>query len=315
MKYVVLIFFMICGLSLTAQDIHFSQFKNSKSSINPAYTGFHDSDHQAILQHRSQWSSISEPFKTISISYSHKKLYKNYSIGINIINDVAGLSNYKTNGLNLSSTLPLIDQKEQVLNVGFASGFFQRTYDVNSLLFLEDEQFASNNIFFMDLSFGGLYSKRINKISEIEIGMSAMHLNNPNQSFSETYSINTPIKYITHLIYDYYYNDLIFSPSFFFSRQAVEKELIYGVEIINKTNRFGSPLKLSTALFVRDKDALIPQLFVSYENISCYISYDINVSKLSKASNNYGGLELSILYNWNKKNKNQKNKFICPRYL
>ena len=68
MRVFIIIFLSTVFLKLNAQDIHFSQFKNSKININPALTGDQESDYLAILQRRSQWGSVTDPFKTISIA-------------------------------------------------------------------------------------------------------------------------------------------------------------------------------------------------------------------------------------------------------
>ena len=72
-----LLFIILCFFSVntSGQDIHFSQFKNAKLNLNPALSASIESDFQAILQRRSQWGSITDPFKTISLSLYAKELY------------------------------------------------------------------------------------------------------------------------------------------------------------------------------------------------------------------------------------------------
>ena len=315
MRLFLFILFIFLFVNTQGQDIHFSQFKNAKSNINPALTGVQESDFLSILQRRSQWSSISDPFKTISLSLYAKEVYKKYSLGISFINDIAGLSNFTTNGLNLSTSLKLLNQKKQFFLIGAGLGAFQRSYDFNYLTFYDEEQLVNNNIFFIDLSFGGFFSRRLNNLSVAQVGFSAYHINNPNQSFSALYKLKTPVKYIFHFDLKTKYNNLQVTPSIYYSYQSKEKELIYGFELGDEKNKFSLPLKFSGALYIRDNDAIIPQFAVSYDNMEFYLSYDINISELSKASNNYGGLEFSILYHWKTKREKEKNKFICPRYL
>ena len=86
MRVFIIIFLSTVFLKLNAQDIHFSQFKNSKININPALTGEQESDYLAILQRRSQWGSVTDPFKTISIAFYRKDIYKQYSFAIEFLN-------------------------------------------------------------------------------------------------------------------------------------------------------------------------------------------------------------------------------------
>jgi len=310
----IIIFLSTVFLKLNAQDIHFSQFKNSKININPALTGDQESDYLAILQRRSQWGSVTDPFKTISIAFYRKDIYKQYSFAIEFLNDVAGLSDFATTGFNASSSLKLLNNKDQVFSFGLGLGAFQRSYDFNSLTFYENEQFIANKLLFVDLFTGIFYQKKINTLSKIDLGFSAYHINNPNQSFTSS-NENTPAKYITHIDYNLMYNDFNIIPSVFYSYQANQKEFIFGLELTDQIKRFNDKINLSAALYCRYNDAVIPSLSFSFEKLDFNISYDVNISDFSKASNNFGGLEFAVMYHWNKKKVKNKNKFICPRYL
>ena len=102
---------------------------------------------------------------------------------------------------------------------------------------------------------------------------------------------------------------------FYYSKHSKESELIYGIDIGNDLNKKEGQINYNGALYIRNNDAIIPQVGIMFQDFSFHISYDINTSELSKASNNYGGLEFSVIYSWNTKNKKQKNTFKCPKYL
>ena len=72
-----LLFIILCFFSAntSGQDIHFSQFKNAKLNLNPALSASIESDFQAVLQRRSQWGSITDPFKTISLSLKIERIF------------------------------------------------------------------------------------------------------------------------------------------------------------------------------------------------------------------------------------------------
>ncbi len=314
MRFFIIIFLLIFILDVNGQDIHFSQFKHSKININPSLTGEQESDFLAVLQRRSQWGSVTDPFKTTAISFYAKDIYKQYSLAIGFINDVAGLSDFTTNGINLSSSLKILNDKDQVFSFGIGFGCFQRSYDFNSLTFYENEQFVANKLFFFDLFTGIFYRKKFNSSTKIDFGFSAFHINNPNQSFTSS-SQNTPVKYITHLDYNIMYDNFNLIPSLFYSYQSNQKEYIFGFEVADQIKSFNEKMTFSAGLYYRYNDAIIPSLLFSFEKLDFNISYDINTSDLSRASNNLGGLEFAILYHWKKKKVKNKNKFICPRYL
>jgi len=58
-----------------AQDIHFSQINETPLLINPANAGL-GCDMRAILNYRTQWSSVTTPYKTFAASYEVKLLKK-----------------------------------------------------------------------------------------------------------------------------------------------------------------------------------------------------------------------------------------------
>jgi hypothetical protein len=73
--------------------------------------------------------------------------------------------------------------------------------------------------------------------------------------------------------------------------------------------------EILVGVLIRDNDAVIPKIGFVFEKLNVLLSYDINISKLSKASNNYGGLEFSLTYSWSTKNPILEKKYICPKYL
>ena len=72
MKEKLFIIFSLAFITLTAQDIHFSQFSAIKASLNPALIGYQQQDYQIQLQRRSQWESVTKPFTTFSVAINRK---------------------------------------------------------------------------------------------------------------------------------------------------------------------------------------------------------------------------------------------------
>ena len=68
-------------------------------------------------------------------------------------------------------------------------------------------------------------------------------------------------------------------------------------------------------VWYRNKDALIFRCGVKSKNYAIDFSYDLNISKLSNASNYKGGFEVSIMYLFINKNIVELKDFICPDYL
>jgi type IX secretion system PorP/SprF family membrane protein len=309
-----LLFFVVF---LKAQDVHFSQFNTSKFTLNPALTGIQEDDFQLHAQRKSQWRSVSDPFKTFSFSFYAKEYVFKKSIGLNFINDIAGASNFKTTGLNISISQNIIQENSTLLAIGGLMGGFQRTLEYSSLIFIEEEPIVDESIFFLDFALGALYQRKINNMFFLESGVSIYHLNNPNQSFSSNITHKTPLKFNTHIIYTHLITDKLQSRYLgFLSKQSSSQELIYGMDINYQINNSSKQdIRGMMGVYYRNKDAIIPNIGLVVNQFSFVMSYDVNVSALSRASNNLGGFELSLAYQWSKIKKKSKNKFICPKYL
>jgi type IX secretion system PorP/SprF family membrane protein len=311
-----IIFIFIFSLTtLYAQDPHFSQFNIAKLNLNPSLTTLISSDYQTLLHRKSQWGSVTDPFKTLAISFYAKEYYKQLSFGFNFIHDESGLSSFNTTGVNTSISTSIINKKNSIISVGTLIGAHQRSIDYTSIIFLEEEQFFNDNLFFLDFAIGSVLYQKINNKNILEFGLSAYHLNQPQQSFNTNIDSKMPIKFNTHLTGTHILSTgFLLNSHFFYSEQLNVNELLYGMDLIPPIdNTFLD--ELLVGVLIRDNDAVIPKIGFVFEKLNVLLSYDINISKLSKASNNYGGLEFSLTYSWSTKNPILEKKYICPKYL
>ena len=104
---------------------------------------------------------------------------------------------------------------------------------------------------------------------------------------------------------------IIVYPSLFFSRQGRSSEFLFGSGVNFKLYNNTS---LDAQFFYRWNDAVIPGFGITYNNIIVIVSYDINHSDLTAASDYKGGFEFSLTYVWNKKKTIEKTRY-CPKYL
>ena len=110
----VIILVVLTSFKASSQDVHFSQFYETKALINPALVGYQYGDYKVQMQRKSQWESVSIPFNTFSIAFEAKEFVKAISIGIQFLNDISGDSKFRTNGFNIiaakktSLTQPII---------------------------------------------------------------------------------------------------------------------------------------------------------------------------------------------------------------
>ena len=79
-----------------AQDVHYSQFDKARALLNPSLIAYQNEDYEIQIQRRSQWYSVTTPFNTFSLSLNAKNVFKRFSIGTTILNDLAGDSYFST---------------------------------------------------------------------------------------------------------------------------------------------------------------------------------------------------------------------------
>ena len=309
-------FMLFFFISSVAQDTHFSQFTISSFLLNPALVGVQKADYKLTLQRKSQWESIGIPFKTLTFSFEKNNLLNTNSIGAQFINDIAGDSRFKTSGFNIAYSKRIITNTKNSFAIGAELGFFQRSIIFDNLIFIEPENLSNLNFLFTDINLGIANFYKLNDNSNIESGIAVYHINKPNQSLFSYEKIPLNPKINFHLRFDYIYSyNLSFHPKVLLTEQYTESEFIFGCDVnYLLNNQQDAILKLGIA--DRLDDAIIFSFGLEIESLSCVVSYDINTSSLSEASNREGGLEVSLLYTWNiLKNRRVIENEKCPKYL
>jgi len=300
---------------MNSQDVHFSQFDSDRINLNPSLIGnLFENDFRFSLQRRTQWSSVSVPFTSFSTTYEIKNILPKINFGTQFLNDKAGDSKFTTNQVNLAFSKNLYIYNYDVLSVGAVIGVCQRTVDFTDLIFENTEQFFRDSYVYSDIGISANYITNPNNILSVNFGVSSFHLNTPKNSFSENDNVRLPIKnnYFGRIKYDYLTNITLF-PEFLLTNQGATSELVLGLKSEIKSEKVG----VIPFLYYRIKDAIIVGFGVEKNNLIANVSYDINISDLNIASNNQGGIEFSIIYQWKKKDRpiNIIDKEICPKYL
>ena len=311
MRKSIFILLLIFAFNLKAQDIHFSQFTISKIGLNPALVGSQQTDYKTRFQKRTQWKSVANPFSTIAIGFEAKSLMKKTAAGFEFFNDKAGDAHFTTSKFNAAISRTFTLDKQQQISAGLLLGFAQRKVDFSALIFEQVEQLKNPSFSFFDIGIGTNYSRMLNDSFSFLAGFSAYHINRPQQSLIEE-DVRLEEKYNSYLISSYRINNrLVLYPSLLYSRQGKSAELLFGSGINYMLN---NNTTLNSQLFYRWDDAIIPAFGINYNSITAIVSYDINHSDLTAASNYKGGFEFSLTYVWNKKKQIEKTKY-CPKYL
>jgi len=316
MRIIALIMILSFAENSCAQDIHFSQFLTNSFVLNPAMVGVQKNDYKATLHRKSQWASVSVPFTTFTLAFERKNILPSHSIGLQFLNDIAGDSRFKTSGLNFTYVKSVATSTENTFRLGVEFGLFQRSIVVDDLVFNNTENLSNFNFTFPDISLGMANQFFLNKDLLLETGIAFFHINKPNQSFTDVDATRLNQKINFHTALNYAYTDnLSIQPKLVFSSQDTDKEFLLGCDI-NYLLEGENDILLKSGIADRLNDAFILYFGAEINYLSCVVSYDVNTSSLTNASNNKGGFEFALVYHWKSKKKIKiVEKEICPRYL
>lgn len=315
-----------------AQDIHFSQYNQAPILLNPAFSGLNNCDYRAAANFRVQWLTVSSgnTYRTAAGSFDMAigKVTKWNSFagfGVAFMSDQAGDINFNTNRalVTLAYHFVLDRKGTQQISAGIQGAFNHRGINPSKATFdsqydpitgLVDpngtkETFGRNRIFYGDVGIGMIYSGLVgpssNK-SNIYFGVSIDHLNQPKISFlpnqvdnsnngNERLYFKTQIHGGASVPMG---KRLALQPNFLVMVQGPSYEFNVGC---NLKATLGNINYSKTALVLGAQyrgllDAMVIQARVDVKGFSVGASYDINLSKLTPASQTIGGPEASLMY-------------------
>ncbi len=314
--------------TLTAQDIHFSQYGNSPMNLSPGLAGVFGGDMRFAANYRSQWRSVPVPYSTFAGSvenkiYWSKGKYDRYlTLGLLLNHDKQGslkLTSLQV-GIPISVTLPLA--KNNFLTVGVKPAFGQRSFATDKLTFdaqwidcvfdpsadiRETQLFANNSLKYFDLSAGLNYRWQANKKrTRVDFGGSWNHINRPNHDFwssdlTDPGNVRLYDKKSAYLLGLFQMSgnfDLMAQG--IYQKQGTYTELIYGGGLrLHLNQQPYRELALQVGVDYRHfyQDALIPHIELLYRTWTLGLTYDVNIwSDVKLVTNRRGGPELSLIY-------------------
>jgi len=334
------------GVSVWSQDVGFSQYYDQPFQRNPALAGIFTGDIRLVGAFRNQWQSVTVPYRTFALSAELKLpadlvFSDNFTIGLQLLEDIAGSSKYKTlqalPAINYS--LPLSQESNSYLSLGFMGGLRQQSFNPAALVLNDQfvasgnggftilpssgQVFSNTNVSYFDLSTGLSYNGAIRN-ADLYVGAGMFHLNSPQIGFFDqnrvqlhkklalNFGLSAPFGEDDQLeIYGDYFGQYTdrFRRIGIGSIQAgfMYKHSLYLLGDDQKSITIGSLYRLN--------DAIIPVVKLELIKFSFGISYDVNISKLVSASHSRGGFEVTFSYknqlNYRNSDLRQAN---CPRF-
>ena len=316
-KIYTILFFILITTTVKTQDLHFSQFYNSPSNINPALTGVYPQDMRLVANLRSQWFSVPVPYTTFSMAYD-QKLWNDGRLGNNILGGGIILNYDKAGDAEMQTTQigGLIAYTRQLSERHFLSGGFrvlvaQRRFDIAKLTFDKQfvdgtfiatantgENFANFNYNYVDIGTGINWLFQISERMKFHFGVAAMHLNQPKASFFDNPDLKQSTRWNLHLDATVQLAEKIdLMPAAIFSMQGTQQERLFGSGVrYHLDQRFAREKSIIIGTWYRMNDAAITSFGISYPTWQATVSYDFNTSDFANATNGVGSVEFSFIY-------------------
>ena len=343
MKYLFTTICLLAYLSLQAQDPRFAQFYAAPDQLNPALTGVYEGQFRFIANYRDQWASVLNdvPFRTLSTHLDGKiNIGRNdyLSIGLNGLRDIAGDSKYiQTSGsasLSYMKYLGGSSKRDYYLVAGAQAGVGQRSIDFGNLWF--SEQFDQENLAintnlpsgesarpqsdaYPDFSAGLLWYMIMGDHS-FYVGGSMFHINTPNISLYEGQQDRLHERYVGHLGGELSMNNnLSLLPAAAVFLQGPSTDINVGANFRYSSTGEDLAMRIGGWAHLSNKleneiglEAFTVTAMLEMTTWMLGLSYDINVSDLTPASNARGAFEASFTYIIAEQSR--KTKVNCPKF-
>ncbi len=310
-----------------AQDIHFTMYDAMPITTNPATVGVFNGDVRGVLNYRSQWASIGNPYKTYAVMFDGgilKNKWKNgyLGLGFNAFKDVAGETNLGTTKISLAlSSVIYLDGKNSA-SVGLMSSWIQNSIDQNNLQWdsqfngqaydasapsFETFTFENNNYF--DFSAGALWaygtgSKTLSSHDEFNMkaGLAFYHVTRPSQQieFGEVDKLYSKFAFHTEAHIGITNTKMALRPKLITYFQGPARQITAGLlfrYMLKEESKYTGIFKemaVSFGGYYRVEDAFAPTIEFEIAYFAFGFAYDMNISGLSPATGGNGGPEIFI---------------------
>jgi type IX secretion system PorP/SprF family membrane protein len=308
----------IIPLAGSGQDFTFSQFYEKPLLRNPALAGVFKGDIRISGAYRSQWGSVTVPFRTTAVSIEYKFPFATgndfITAGLQMSSDVAGDIRLKRTqflpAINYHKSLN--EDKDEYLSLAFMGGVIGNQFDPTQMKLADQwrggafsaanatmQRIDQTGFSYWDAATGISYSSSVGEDARYYIGGALYHFNKPKVAYNETNDVHLQERWMVNAGFNMPLSDESKLVSFAdYMVQGGNRQLLigmmYGMDFVNYYDE--DPTTLYFGGFVRWGDAVMPMVKLDLKNFSLGISYDVNISKLQVASNWRGGFELTGCY-------------------
>ncbi len=315
--------FTLCCLCVVlaaanAQDPHFSQFFSSPLTLNPAFTGKFDGTFRVAGNYRNQWPTINNAFTTSTVSADfhilQDRIASNDTWGLGVVgyNDNSANGAVKFNYASLSTAYHkgLDEDGFNQLGAGFQVTYANMLINTANLKF-EDQLTGSgftgvtSEVFngstlksnYLDVNAGLLYNGTTGERNNFYFGVSMYHINRPKQSFTGAeYVLNPRTTFHGGGYFPLGEKTTLHVSALQMFQGGASETMVGGAIQLNATPDLPKSTSFYFGTWVRFNDAIIPYLGLEFDDFRFGATYDYNSSSLKTASQNRGGIEISLIY-------------------
>lgn len=335
------VFICICALILPAkaQDPQYSQFYAAPLYLNPAFAGSALAP-RATVNYRYQWPALDANYVTYSAAFDYYFSKVNSGVGLLVTHDRQGIGGVRSTDIGAQYSYRLQVSDNLFIQPGFQLSYVLRDVNFFDLNFGDQfnpatgefsnptgERFDDGaTLNYVDFSSGALIYTQ-----QFFVGVSAHHLNQPNQSLIGN-SSRLPIKATIHagfkipldesskrgLAQDVNAPERSITPAILYKMQGKFDQLDIGLYATLEPVVFGLwyrglPIK-RYEVGLNNHDAAIFLVGYKHDNLSVGYSYDLTVSRLGVATG--GAHEISLTYTFASPEQRKRfaKKIPCPKF-
>ena len=314
---------VLTAVAASAQDVHFSQMDFNPVLLNAAYAGFVDGGGRVGAACRTQWASVSHPYRTFALTADAllwRDRYRRNGAGggVAFVRDKAGTLDYGT-----TSAIAMVSYNRALdwngvhhLALGAEAGFHLRGYDASrATLFDDAEQLLQRELRYVTVGCGLAWSCDPDESWWLRVGVAAHNLNRPLLSLLEGDGAHLEPRYLMSARVGYRLGGhWELSPVALAQIQHGNSEFCYGADVRWRPDGDDGSRRLSLAagIAVRHGDACLLSVSAEYHALQVIFCYDANTSALAEASSGYGAVELGVVYRFVKQRVQRRRALPCP---
>jgi type IX secretion system PorP/SprF family membrane protein len=325
------------SINTMSQDVQYSQFYSSPLYLNPAFAGS-SHHHRFITHNRWQWPMLDAKYNTYSVSADTYFNHYRSGAGLIITHDRQGNASITSTDIQALYSYELHVHEKYTFRAGVQAGYLSRYLDYGDKRFTDQhsnqgydantpsgEGILTPRKNMLDLGVGGLFYSQ-----HLWLGLSAHHINQPNQSFSSDNPSRLPVRYSLvggykiplvhpkHMAYLEDEKDISVTPTFLYKFQGKSDQIDFGLygqydQLLVGIWYRGIPFKNYNSF--QNNESMAAQVGWHFDNFSVAYSYDFVVSKLTGATPR-GAHELNLTYIIVKHHKGAKpmKRLPCPHF-